>query len=739
MPNRRQFLTGSAAALGMATLPARPASADPGTSHRAPNIVVILADDLGYGELGAYGQRLIATPRLDRLSAQGLRFDQAYAAAAVCAPSRCSLLTGLHGGHAAVRQNPFDGPQGSIGDDDTTFAEVLRARGYRTACIGKWGFGPDEADQPSHPNNRGFEEFFGYIGHGHAHEYFPAYLWHNGAKTPLPQNEDGKKGAYAIDLIERHALDFIDDHSDEPFLLFLTPNIPHAPSDITDTSQYDDRPWPAADKGHAAQVSRLDTLVGNVVDRLAKRGIDRHTLVLATSDNGPHEEGGLNPDLFDANGPLRGYKRNLYEGGVRVPLIAWQPGTVPHGTTDRPTPLIDLLPTLAELGGAPAPRDIDGLSAAALLNRTPTKPPAAKPPLHSHLYWSRNDPGSTKRANAVDKGRILKLAEAVRKGDLKAVRFAPARDRTAPDSQWQLELYDLAADPGETNDIAAAHPATVTELTALLRSSWTESHHREAFGISIHSPELSLPGQQFTVTVTFGNSSAHTWTDARLRLDVPDRWRARPASPRTADRLKPGSTLTATWDVTAPADVAPGSRFPLRAEATATYDGKRLHHTSTRTTSTPPPPPTADGYLSDLDWVSATNGWGPVERDTSNGKKPAADGTPISFGGTVYSKGLGVHAPSEIVYYLGGNATRLTAVVGIDDFSAHQNSTGGTRARIFGDGVQLFDSGPLTAAGGPKGVDTDVSGVRLLRLVVEDANNNTSYDHTSWAAAYIKV
>ncbi|MGY0020229.1 sulfatase-like hydrolase/transferase [Streptomyces sp. cg35] len=733
MPDRRRFLAGSAAALSLAALPGAPVSADPRTLGRVPNIVVILADDLGQGELGAYGQRQIATPRLDELAARGLRFTQAYAAAAVCAPSRCSLLTGLHGGHAAVRENPFSGPQGAIGDGDTTFAEVLRARGYRTACVGKWGFGPDEADQPSHPNSRGFEEFFGYIGHGHAHEYFPAHLWHNGERTDLPENADGKKGAYAIDLIERHALDFLDAHADEPFLLYLTPNIPHAPSDIPDTGSYADRTWPAADKGHAAQVSRLDTLVGRVVDRLRALGVDRHTLVLVTSDNGPHEEGGFDPDLFDANGPLRGYKRNLYEGGVRVPLIAWQPGTVAPGTTDRPTPLIDLLPTFAELAAAPAPRDIDGLSAAALLH-------GGTADTHPHLYWSRNDPGSTRRANAVDGGRILKLAEAVRKGDLKAVRFAPARDRSVPDEQWQTELYDLAADPGETTDLAAARPAAVAELTALLRSSWVASYDREAYGLTVRGPELALPGERFTVTVGFGNASTRVWTDARVRLAVPDGWQARATGPRATDRLAPGASFTATWEVTAPADVATGARLPLRATASATYDRKKLRFTRTVTTATPPPPPRADAFLSDLDWVSASNGWGPVERDTSNGKQAAGDGTPIAFGGTTYAKGLGVHAPSEIVYYLGGTARRFTAVVGIDDFSARQSGKGGTRARVVGDdGTELFDSGPLTAAGGPRPVDVDVSGVRLLRLVVEDANGNSSYDHTSWAAAYVRV
>ncbi|MFJ9211646.1 sulfatase-like hydrolase/transferase [Streptomyces sp. NPDC102264] len=736
MPNRRQFLAGSAAALALAGLPGTPASAAaPRASGRAPNIVLVLADDLGYGELGSYGQKLIATPRLDELSAQGLRFTQAYSAAAVCAPSRCSLLTGLHTGHATVRQNPFSGPQGALGDGDTTFAEVLRARGYRTGCIGKWGFGPDEADQPSHPNARGFEEFYGYIGHGHAHQYYPDYLWHNGERTDIPGNANGAKGAYAIDLIERRALDFLDTHADEPFLLFLTPTTPHAPSDIPGDGAYASRPWPAADKGHAAQVTRLDTLVGKVVDRLKALGIDRDTLVLATSDNGPHEEGGVDPDRFDANGPLRGYKRNLYEGGVRVPLIAWQPGTVLAGTTGRPTPLIDLLPTFAQLGGASAPRDMDGISVAPLLT-------GSTAPRHPRLYWMRNDPYATGRADAVDNGRNLRLAESVRKGDLKAVRFAPARDRTVPDDQWQLELYDLAADPGEKNDIASARPSDVAELTALLRASWVDTYVREPYGVSLAVPGVVARGKPLTARATFSNASASAWAGPRLTLDVPDGWQARATTPATADQLAAGGALVVAWEVTPPSDAAVDASFPLRAEATASYGGNTLRFGDDRTTGTVaslPAPPTSDAYLSDLAWVSAANGWGPVERDACNGKQAAGDGPPISLGGTTYAKGLGVHAPSEIVYHLGGRAKRLTARVGIDDFSAGQSAAGGVRARVSGDGVQLFDSGTLTAAGGPKSVDVDVTGVQILRLVVQDANGNGSYDHTSWAEALVRV
>ncbi|MGP4110392.1 sulfatase-like hydrolase/transferase [Streptomyces sp. 4N509B] len=595
MASRRHFL--AAATFGLAALPALPAQSVAGTSlaphptaaypaasrpsvvpatagpdaaagGRLPNIVLVLADDLGYGQLGSYGQQLIHTPTLDRLAAEGLRFTQAYSAGPVCAPSRASLLTGLHSGHARVRQN--GDPRGvALGDDETTFAEVLRARGYRTACFGKWGFGPQRADQPSHPNWRGFEEFFGYVTHRHAHEYFPAYLWHNGERVALPENADGRKGTYAVDLIEERATAFIAEHADEPFLLLVTPNVPHAPSDIPETGEYADRPWSEANRKHAAQVTRLDTLVGSLVDALGRHGVEQDTLLLVSSDNGPHEEGGVDPDLFEAGGPFRGYKRNLYEGGVRVPLIAWWPGTVRPAVTDRVTPLVDVLPTVAELAGAPAPRDIDGLSAAALLS---PRPGAA--PEHGHLYWQRLDGHTTSRANAVDQGRLGRLAEAVRREDWKAVRFAPARDRSAPDESWEFELYDLATDPGETTDVHAEHPEVVAELTALLRASWVETHEREGFGVRVAAPDLARPGEPFTVTATFTNASARTWAEPRLGLTAPEGWRVRLAGPDRRRRLAPGAALVTRWQVTPPADAAEATTTAvLRARGSARHQG----------------------------------------------------------------------------------------------------------------------------------------------------------------------
>ncbi|MFF1342013.1 sulfatase-like hydrolase/transferase [Streptomyces sp. NPDC058290] len=741
MPTRRHFIAGSAATLGLAALPAAPealaaapaaqgAGATAGTD--TPNLVVILADDLGYGDLGAYGQKLITTPRIDRLAAEGLKFTDAYSTAAVCAPSRCSLLTGLHTGHSAVRANP-DGAPGALKTGDTTFAEVLRARGYRTAVIGKWGFGPEEGDQPSHPNSRGFEEFYGYIDHGQAHEYYPEYLWHNGVKETIAANAGGAKGAYSPQLIEQRALDFIEDHAAEPFLLFLTPTVPHAPSDIPDVGAYASRTWTQQNKGHAAQITYFDTLVGKVTDRLRALGIAENTVVLVTSDNGPHEEGGVNPDLFDANGPLRGYKRNLYEGGIRVPLIAWSPGRIGAGTSDRPTSLTDVLPTLAELGGAPAPADIDGLSAAPLLAGSPN---AAR---HNHLYWYRDERGVTSRANTEDGGRATWLAEAVRKDNWKAVRFAPVRDHALPDAQWQVELYDLASDAGEQRDVAAANPSVVTGLGALMRSSWVDTYVRKPFGVRTQIEGPAVPGQAFTVTATLANGSGKPWTGALLALRVPAGWQVQATTATGRDQLAAGATLTTSWRVTPPATATSGTQWPLTVEGTAQSPTGPLRYSAPERVSTVPAAPVADAYLSDLAWVSATNGWGPVERDRSNGRSAAGDGTPISFGSVTYPKGLGVHAPSEIVYHLGGTADRFTALVGIDDFSTKQAATGATKASVRGDGKVLFTTGILTGAGGPVQVDVDVRGVKLLHLVVEDANANSAFDHTSWALARVTV
>ncbi|GAA2659383.1 sulfatase-like hydrolase/transferase [Streptomyces vastus] len=557
MPSRRRFLAGTAVALGVtgaATACESATTPDTDALPQAPvvpaaqspanglNFVVIVADDLGYGELGAYGQKLIHTPHLDALAAEGLRFTDAYAAAPVCAPSRCSLFTGLHSGHATVRENPWGpGGQAALTDRDFTFAEALRARGYRTGLVGKWGFGPEEPNQPSHPSARGFDEFYGYLTHRHAHDYYPSYLWRNAEREEIPENEDGARRVYAPDLFEARALDFMDAHKEEAFLLCLTSTLPHAPSRAPEIGAYRSRPWPRPDKLHAAQVSNFDALVGKVTKRLESLGIADRTVVIVTSDNGPHEEGRTDPGLFGASGGLRGLKRNLYEGGIRVPLIAWSPKRVPSGVTDRPTPLTDLLPTLAELAGAPAPADVDGLSIAPLL-RGGTD--AAR---HDHLYFYRNHSGRTPGSDAIDRWRGRRLAEALRRGDVKAVRFAPGQDRNVPDDQWEVELYDLARDPGERDDIADKRPAEADALVRLMRSSWADQYERKPFGVSL---DVAARGEAFTVTATLANGSAKPWTAAGLELRVPGGWSVQALGAVGADFVAAGGRLTARWTVT---------------------------------------------------------------------------------------------------------------------------------------------------------------------------------------------
>ncbi|MER7176677.1 sulfatase-like hydrolase/transferase [Streptomyces mesophilus] len=589
MPTRRGFLTAATAvAAGSALSSLGTASAARAATHRRrPNIVLINADDLGYGEFGSYGQELISTPHLDRLAAEGIRFTDAYANAPLCAPSRASLLTGLHGGHATVRENPTDGPYVYFQDSDTSFAEPLRARGYRTAVIGKWGYGDESGDTTaaSHPNRRGFEEFYGYISHIHAHEYYPGYLWHNGEKQTLDANLDGRRGAYAVDLFERRALDFIDAHAEEPFLLFLTPSLPHAPGDVPEYGEYEHTAWTKAQKAHAWQITRFDSFVGAVVDRLARLGIDQDTLVLITSDNGPHSEtgknggaiGALDPRIFDPAGPLRGYKRNLYEGGIRIPLIAYWPGHAAAATVTRPTPQVDLFPTLADLAGAPVPDDLDGLSLAPLLTG------AGRQADHASLYWYRNEFDYTALSWEAENGRSLRTAEAVRAGDFKLVRYAPGRDIGVPDAQWTTELFHLAADVGETTNVAAAHPGIVDRLTADARAAYTSSYERTVFGVHPTAPTSAGASETFTVSAVLGNGTHEDWTAVRLRLVVPEGWRVKSVAGGRAGRLAAGESATAEWRVTAPATAVAGASARLRVHGSATDRRGPLGFTVDRT------------------------------------------------------------------------------------------------------------------------------------------------------------
>jgi arylsulfatase A len=478
--SRRGFLAGSTAALAAVPGQAVAASSDPawsGIRRDRPNLVVIMADDLGRGEIGPFGQQQIRTPNLDRMAAEGIRFTDYYSGAPVCAPSRSVLLTGLHIGHAPVRENPPGGAGSDLplGPADVTFGEVLQAAGYRTGLFGKWGFGPEAGDQPSHPNAKGFAEFFGHMSHLHAQEYYPTYLWDNGIRIELPENANGAKQIFGPDLFVARGLDFIERHRGEPFLLYFSPNLPHAPHEVPSLGPYENEPWPEHVKIHAAQVTRLDDHIGQIVNKLRELGIAENTIVFFFSDNGPHEAGNpqMDPNFFDANGPLRGYKRNLYEGGIRSAMIAWAPGRLQHpgSVIDHSWAAWDLLPTLADLAHAEPADGVDGLSMRHLLTGAPWLAPE-----HEYLFWSRIKelPGSSPQADAEEGGRLTHAADAVRFGRWKAIRIAPGVDHSAPDDEWDLELYDLRKDEGETIDVSVDRPRVARRAVRYMKEAWVE-------------------------------------------------------------------------------------------------------------------------------------------------------------------------------------------------------------------------------------------------------------------------
>ena len=423
------------------------------SSAGRPNIVFIMADDLGYGDLGCYGQARIRTPNIDRLAAEGLRFTDCYAGSTVCAPSRCVLMTGLHTGHARVRGNA----RVPLLAEDVTVAEVLRKAGYATGIVGKWGLG--EPETTGVPNRQGFDYWFGYLNQHRAHNYWPEYLWRNQEKYPLEgnvveANVASQRAQYSHDLFAREALAFVERHKDEPFFLYLPYTIPHANNEagkqgmeVPSDAPYSNEDWPQPSKNHAAMITRMDRDIGRLMKRIAELGLDEKTIVFFTSDNGPHREGGADPDFFDSNGALRGIKRDLYEGGIRVPMIARWPGRIRAGTTsDLPWAFWDFLPTAAKLAGASVPDGLDGMSVVPTLM-------GKKQPNDRYLYWEFHERGSK---------------QAVRHGKWKAVRLAPGEP---------LELYDLSRDVAEAHDLADQHPDVVARFNAYLEGARTESEH----------------------------------------------------------------------------------------------------------------------------------------------------------------------------------------------------------------------------------------------------------------------
>ncbi len=426
-----------------------------------PNIIYIMADDLGYGDLGCYGQKEIKTPHIDKLAEEGIRFTQHYAGSTVCAPSRCSLMTGFHTGHTVVRGNKFTPPMGQfpLSDTTVTVAKILKEAGYQTALIGKWGLGGPEST--GHPLNQGFDYFYGYLCQGHAHNYYPEFLFRNRKRIPLknvlpePKNSNGsgvavKKVEYSHDLFASEALKYIREHRDDRFFLYLALTIPHANDEagkkgmeVPDYGIYAEKDWPEPQKGLAAMITRMDGDIGKIMDLLKKSGIDDKTLVIFTSDNGPHAEGGNNPHFFDSNGPFRGIKRDLYEGGIRVPLIARWPGKIAPGTkTGHVSAFWDFMPTVCELTGQGIPQKIDGISYLPVLL-------GKSQPKHDHMYWEFHEQGG-KQAVLIG-------------NNWKGIRLNVYKNPKGP-----VELYNLNADPGELHNIADSHRDIVYTIEKLM-------------------------------------------------------------------------------------------------------------------------------------------------------------------------------------------------------------------------------------------------------------------------------
>ena len=418
-----------------------------------PNIIWIMADDLGYGDLSCFGQKVVPTPNLDRLAGEGMRFTDFYAGCTVCRPSRLSLWTGKHMGHTPIWSNA--GYQ--FKPSDVTVAELLKGAGYATGGIGKWAMGGVETS--GFPLKNGFDFWMGYLDQGQAHNYYPTHLWRNREKYPLAGNVlldhpkargrvAEKRVTWSHSVMTEEAFGFVKEHQEQPFLLHMHWTIPHANNEggrvtgdgmeVPDYGSYQDRDWPSTAKGQAAMITWMDKDVGRLLKLLKELKLDGKTLIIFTSDNGPHSEGGHKHEFFDANGPLRGFKRDLYEGGIRVPTIAWWPGVVKEGTTcAEPLAFWDFLPTACELAGVKAPGGLDGIS---FVNALRGKEQES----HEYLYW-----------------RYAKKV-AVREGKWKAVRVDPKK---------ATQLYDLEKDLGEKKNLARQHPEIVTRMEGLMAAA----------------------------------------------------------------------------------------------------------------------------------------------------------------------------------------------------------------------------------------------------------------------------
>ena len=417
-----------------------------------PNIIFILCDDIGYGDLGCYGQKVIPTPRLDQLASESMRFTQCYTGSSICAPSRSVLMTGLHSGHTRVRDNM--GIVGGVGDqrrvplepEDFTVAEMLKEAGYTTGITGKWGLG--EPDTTGIPTRKGFDEWFGYLNQRNAHSYYPPFLWHNEEKVVLKGNLDGEENDYSHDMIFDFACDFIRNNSDGPFFLYLPWTLPHGRYEIPDASAWDDKPWTDDEKVYAAMITKIDTQVGQIADLLRELKIKDNTLLFFGSDHGAARRW----EPFGSCGALRGQKGTMYEGGLRTPMIVHWPDRIRAGTvSDQVWYYADFMPTVADVTGTDAPENMDGVSI------LPTLLGESQDIGERFLYWEHFSGG---------------FKQAVRWKNWKAVRNPSPRLLDEP-----LELYDLDRDIGEENDVAADHPDVIAEIENFMKDARTDSYN----------------------------------------------------------------------------------------------------------------------------------------------------------------------------------------------------------------------------------------------------------------------
>lgn len=483
------------------------AAADP-----PPNIVLIVADDLGYGELGCYGQKHIRTPRLDRLAAEGMRLTRHYSGSTVCAPSRCTLLTGLHTGHALIRDNYEMQVEGQLplSAGTLTLGGLFRAGGYRTALIGKWGLGGPESS--GLPNAHGFDHWFGYLCQRQAHNYYPTHLWRNRDRVDFPDHSPGNlTGAhYAPDLMIEEAVAFIRESRAQPFMLLYETIVPHLALQVPAESMaqyaghwpempYDGSrgylPHPTPRAAYAAMVTRMDRDIGRLLDTLDDLQLAANTLVMFTSDNGPtFDIGGADSDFFESTAGLRGRKCDLYEGGIRVPFIArWPKRIRPASRSEHVCAFWDLLPTLADAAGLVTPTAVDGISF------LPTLLGEAQKKVQPYLYWEYRSRGGN---------------QAILRGRWKGLRLHIARN--APSA---FELYDLKSDPAETTNVAARHPQVVRELKALMHRARTPSEFFPLPVPAVPLPDAALVDQSTWTVVAVDSESTFNGRHAAMAFD----------------------------------------------------------------------------------------------------------------------------------------------------------------------------------------------------------------------------